>query len=437
MLLNGSDRSANREQTTPLIMESDQRYGESLYLGIRQGQGYLDYKGSGWFLILSESTNEAFAALRKTVFEFTIVAGIILASALAMILIFSKRLTLPISRLRDLALRLSEGNYDMQVGSNTKDELGDLSVALEKMRCKIVETNKHLNDLVDQKTRQLVEMNKDLIESKNRLEDLNESLISSDKAKEEFIMMVSHELKTLITPAKIYTEVLLKSKSMGKLSEKQKKAIQAVHNSISRLEELVNDVLDVYKLDVGKMTLKRKEISVRDLINENISELLPLMKDKGINFKAEVRPPCDRIKVLCDPRRIAQVIDNLVRNSVDFVEDKVGRITIRAELLENEGVNEGIEQDHDNAGQVVITVEDNGPGIPHDKFKNLFKKFYQIDTSMTRKHGGTGLGLAICKGIVEAHGGTIRVDLEYNNGTSIKFTLPIASTDIRQTNNNK
>lgn len=101
------------------------------------------------------------------------------------------------------------------------------------------------------------------------------------------------------------------------------------------------------------------------------------------------------------------------------------------------GVNEGIVQDHDNAGQVVITVEDNGPGIPHDKVKNLFKKFYQIDTSMTRKHGGTGLGLAICKGIVEAHGGTIRVDLEYNNGTSIKFTLPIASTDIRQTNNNK
>ena len=174
-----------------------------------------------------------------------------------------------------------------------------------------------------------------------------------------------------------------------------------------------------------------------DIINENISELKPLMKDKGINFKAEVRPPCNRIKLLCDPRRISQVIGNLVRNSVDFVEDKVGRITIRVELNENERVTNKFKQDYDSAGQVVITVEDNGPGIPRDKAENLFKKFYQIDTTLTRKHGGTGLGLAISRGIVEAHGGTIWVDLEQNNGASIKFTLPIASTNSKQTNNNK
>ena len=174
-----------------------------------------------------------------------------------------------------------------------------------------------------------------------------------------------------------------------------------------------------------------------DIINENISELKPLMKDKGINFKAEVKPTCERIKVLCDPRRIAQVIGNLVRNSVDFVEDKVGRITIRVELIDNERVNDKFKQDHDSAGQVVITVEDNGSGIPRDKAENLFKKFYQIDTTLTRKHGGTGLGLAISRGIVEAHGGTIWVDLEHNNGASIKFTLPIARTESQQTNNIK
>ena len=185
------------------------------------------------------------------------------------------------------------------------------------------------------------------------------------------------------------------------------------------------------------MSLKKKEIAVGDIINENISELKPLMKDKGINFKAEVRPPCNRIKLLCDPRRISQVIGNLVRNSVDFVEDKVGRITIRVELNENERVTNKLKQDYDSAGQVVITVEDNGPGIPRDKAENLFKKFYQIDTTLTRKHGGTGLGLAISRGIVEAHGGTIWVDLEQNNGASIKFTLPIASTNSKQTNNNK
>ena len=357
--------------------------------------------------------------------------------ALILILLFSNRLTTPITKLRALALQLSEGNYDTPIPTFSRDELGDLTYALDIMRTRITETNKHLNDLVDHKTGQLVEMNKDLTASKNRLEILNQTLILSDKAKEEFIMMVSHELKTPITPAKIYTEILLTSKSLGNLNDKQKKAILAVHKSISRLEGLINDVLDVYKLDIGKMSLKKKEIEVGDLINENISELKPLMKDKGINFKAEVKPTIERIKVLCDPRRIAQVIGNLVRNSVDFVEDKIGRITIRVELIDNERVNDKFKQDHDSAGQVVITVEDNGSGIPSDKAENLFKKFYQIDTTLTRKHGGTGLGLAISRGIVEAHGGTIWVDLEHNNGASIKFTLPIARTECQQTNNNK
>ena len=436
-LTNNSSTDDMDKRGVPVIIESTSRYGESIYLGISQGQGYLDYKGSGWFLILSESTKDAFAVLQRTIYDFIIAAGIILVIALILILLFSSRLTTPITRLRALALQLSEGNYDTPIPTFSKDELGDLSYALDIMRTRITETNKHLNDLVDHKTGQLVQMNKDLVESKNRLEILNQSLIMSDKAKEEFIMMVSHELKTPITPAKIYTEILLTSKSLGNLNEKQKKAILAVHKSISRLEGLINDVLDVYKLDIGKTSLKKKEIAVGDIVNENISELKPLMKDKGINFKAEVRPPCNRIKLLCDPRRISQVIGNLVRNSVDFVEDKVGRITIRVELNENERVTNKLKQDYDSAGQVVITVEDNGPGIPRDKAENLFKKFYQIDTTLTRKHGGTGLGLAISRGIVEAHGGTIWVDLEQNNGASIKFTLPIASTNSKQTNNNK
>lgn len=436
-MTNNSRTDDISKRGVPVTIESTNRYGESIYLGISQGQGYLDYKGSGWFLILSESTKDAFAVLQRTIYDFIIAAGIILVIALILILLFSNRLTTPITRLRALALQLSEGNYDTPIPTFSRDELGDLSYALDIMRTRITETNKHLNDLVDHKTSQLVQMNKDLTESKNRLETLNQSLILSDKAKEEFIMMVSHELKTPITPAKIYTEILLTSKSLGNLNDKQKKAILAVHKSITRLEGLINDVLDVYKLDIGKMSLKKKVIAVGEIINENISELRPLMKDKGINFKAEVKPTCERIKVLCDPRRIAQVIGNLVRNSVDFVEDKVGRITIRVELIDNEGVNDKFKQDHDSAGQVVITVEDNGPGIPRDKAENLFKKFYQIDTTLTRKHGGTGLGLAISRGIVEAHGGTIWVDLEHNNGASIKFTLPIARTESQQTNNNK
>ena len=126
------------------------------------------------------------------------------------------------------------------------------------------------------------------------------------------------------------------------------------------------------------MSLKKKEIAVRGIMYENISELMPLMKDKRINYKAEVRQACGGIKVLCDPRRIAQVIGNLVRKMVDFVEDKVGIITMRVLLIENERVNDTFKQDHDNADQVVITVGDNGPGIPHDKAETFSKNFIKL-----------------------------------------------------------
>jgi signal transduction histidine kinase len=110
------------------------------------------------------------------------------------------------------------------------------------------------------------------------------------------------------------------------------------------------------------------------------------------------------------------VIANLVQNSVDFVPENGGKITIRAESDET-------------SKNVTFTVEDDGLGIPLEKMDNLFKTFYQVDTGLSRKHGGTGLGLVICKGIIESHGGKIWIDRNYSHGTSIKFTLPIAGSE--------
>jgi signal transduction histidine kinase len=409
--------NGNRTES-PIAIESTDRYGESLFAGFSQGRGYLDYKGSGWYLILSESTKDVYAGFQNTIYEFILVAGIILTIAVVLILVFSNRLIItPISRLRDVALLFSEGSYEIPLPKHSGDEIGDLSNALDIMRTRVTETNMHLNELVDKKTKQLTDINQSLIESKKKLETLNESLIESDRAKEEFIMIVSHELKTPITPAKMYIEVLLNTKSSGELTEKQRKAMAAVHSSILKLEDLINDVLDVYKLDVGKLSLKKKDEPVKEIVNKNFSELKPLMINKRISFEGKIAPSVDGITVLCDPKRISQVISNLVTNSVDFVPDNGGKIILMAEPYDGKN----IEGNH----SVVFSVSDNGPGIPIDKVANLFKKFYQIDTTLTRKHGGTGLGLAICKGIVEAHGGKIWFDMDYTGGTRIRFTVPM------------
>ena len=144
------------------------------------------------------------------------------------------------------------------------------------------------------------------------------------------------------------------------------------------------------------------------------------MQNKKISFNVEIIQPSGIASVLCDPRRIGQVITNLVKNSVDFVPDKDGKITIRTETTYVMQDNTG------NPNHVTFTIEDNCSGIPAEKIDNLFKNFYQIDTSAKRKHGGTGLRLVISEGIIEGHGGKIWVDANYSIGAAIKFTLPVS-----------
>ena len=333
-------------------------------------------------------------------------------------LFFSRYISNPISNLKQASIQIGKGDYVTACKFLSKthrgDEIGKLSSEIEKMRQSIESMKTNLDALVDQRTKELEIKNQELFEREKDLERINIELVKTELAKEEFISMVSHELKTPLTPLKMYAEILLKTNRFGVLNEKQLKAVKMILNNVSKLELLINDIFDVYKLDIGRLKLNKKSIEVTRLVQENVAELEPLTDDKQIEFKAEIIPPSDKVNVLCDQKRIEQVIANLVKNSIDFVPKTGGRITIRAETDET-------------TQNVTFTVEDNGIGIPVDKMDNLFKTFYQVDTSLTRKHGGTGLGLVICKGIIENHGGKLWIDRNYTHGTSIKFTLPIAS----------
>lgn len=186
-------------------------------------------------------------------------------------------------------------------------------------------------------------------------------------------------------------------------------------SSISQLELLINDIFDVYKLDIGRLKLIKKSVQVTNLVKDNIPGLELLKHKKKISFNVEVIPPPGIVSVLCDPRRIGQVITNLVKNSVDFVHDKGGKIMIRTERACTTQGNTG------NPNYVTFTIEDNG-ALYFLKKLIIFSKSF---TKKIRKHGGTGLGLVICKGIIEGHGGKIGVDANYTGGASIKFTLQV------------
>ncbi|AIF82928.1 PAS domain S-box [Candidatus Nitrososphaera evergladensis SR1] len=244
---------------------------------------------------------------------------------------------------------------------------------------------------------------------KMQVEELNvtnKELRRKDKLKDEFLSMASHELKTPLTPIIGWCDALKSNTILGKLSGEQRAAVDTIEKNAVKLEKMVSDMLDAQKLELNEFKFNIGEVDVDRVIKNVERDLEFVMKENNIEFAVNAQPG---LKLRSDETRIIQVLNALLYNSVDFVPKVGGRIELTAEARD---------------GDIVFGVRDNGPGIPKDKQRFLFKKFYQVDTSLKRKHGGTGLGLAISKGIVTGLGGQIWVDTEEGKGSSFYFSLP-------------
>ncbi len=226
----------------------------------------------------------------------------------------------------------------------------------------------------------------------------------TDIAKDEFLAMITHELKTPLVPIQGYADLLL-SEHLGKLTSTQKERLTIIKDSATSLLDIISDLLDVQKLELGQLRLMIENISIKKSIEKSIESFTPEVARDEI--KLVLNSP--DIIVAHDPERIGQVVSNLVKNSITAVKPKTGSIQVNVEELPTE---------------VKISVNDNGVGIPIDKQKDLFKKFYQVDTTLTRERAGSGLGLAICKGIIKNHGGKIWVESTPNVGSTFIFTIP-------------
>ena len=244
---------------------------------------------------------------------------------------------------------------------------------------------------------------------KKNEEDLIDTISDLKKSKllkDEFVSMITHELKTPLTPIKGYCE-MLKDFNFGTLTKEQIHYVEKIHSSAVILERLISDLLDVQKIDMGKMSFKIKSFDVGNFLDELQQDYSHLMKNRGIEF---VVINSVKTTLKTDQLRLRQILENMIRNSVDFVPPKTGKIEV------------GVKQEN---GKMIFHVKDNGIGIQKEKQQNIFKKFYQADTSHTRKHGGSGLGLAICKGIVDGLGGKIWFESEPRKGTTFSFVIPL------------
>ncbi len=261
----------------------------------------------------------------------------------------------------------------------------------------------------DGEPEQFIAIHTDITNQKILEEKLSEALKNvkeSELQKEEFSSMMTHELNTPLVPIKGYCEMIKDTDTFGPLNKDQLDFINKIDSNATLLERLISDLLDVQKLDMKKMTFLITEFGLEGFMDELKENNMHLMKNKKINFT--IKYPKNLI-LNSDKQRLRQVLDNLIRNSVDFVPMKDGRILVEAKIKEK---------------NIIFSVQDNGPGIPKEKQSHIFKKFYQIDTSATRKHGGTGLGLVICKGIAEGLRGKIWLESEFGKGTTFFIYFP-------------
>jgi PAS domain S-box-containing protein len=229
-----------------------------------------------------------------------------------------------------------------------------------------------------------------------------------DRMKEEFVSIVSHELRTPLTSIRGSIQLVLGEP--GSVPDQEHRGLlQIALNNCERLVRIINDILDVSKIESGNLVLHRKAVNVAELVRQSIDVVSGAARNAGVALDA--RLPVDLRPVMVDPDRIVQAIVNLLSNAAKFAPTG-STVTVAATSSDQ---------------FVTVTVSDEGEGIAPENLNRLFRKFQQVDSSSSRRRGGTGLGLAITKALVEQHGGRISVDSELNKGTRFSLTLPVAT----------
>ena len=245
------------------------------------------------------------------------------------------------------------------------------------------------------------------IQYNEELAQKNEELTHLDQLKSDFMATMSHELRTPLTSVIGYSDMLL-SGVTGELNERQSNFVSSILQNGESLLNLINDVLDLTKIEAGRLELNLEAVDLRSALLGVLPVVKPRAADKRI--KVSTYLPTDVPTIIADPAKFNQVLLNLLTNAIKYTHEN-GNVSVEARTQD---------------GFVEIWVTDTGIGIGREDIDRIFQRFTQVDSSASRQQGGTGLGLAITKELVELHGGQIRVQSKLGKGSSFIFTVPIS-----------
>ena len=335
------------------------------------------------------SLNRLNEIVNNLIITLLMIGGIVSIIVIIVGLFISRSISTRILKLKYAANEISKGNFDVDIReiSARNDEIAELSSQFNIMKQYIVSTNKHLNRLVKERTREL--------------EIANEQLKMQGNMQREFINIASHEMKTPIQAILSYSQLL------QMYPERQKEFTQAINRNSLRLQRLSNDILDVTKIESRSLKLNKEIFDFNEVISNIIEDHKSIIKKENYRVKLLFYPSKETLLVEADKERIVGVISNLLSNAIKFT--KEGEIFVSTEMKED-----------NNNNYALVTVKDTGDGINPEILPKIFSKF------ITKSFEGIGLGLYISKYIVEAHSGKILAENNIDGkGANFSFTLPL------------
>lgn len=361
---------------------------------------------NGWTVFSARRQDEVLAemaALRKQAVLVSLVSGMAVALLAGLGV---NRLLRSITRLTRIATAVAEGQLDQRADEHGRDEVGLLSRSFNRMVERLQQGMKSIEQRVERRTQALHMRNAELNRARQAAEQ-------SAQLKDEFLANMSHEIRTPLTAILGYAELLV---DMQLPEAERAKALQSIHDNGQHLLDVINDVLDIAKLEAAKMEVERMQVPPTVLINDVLTLLRAKAEEKGLMLDVEYASPLPEL-IETDPMRLKQILMNLLGNSIKYTEN--GSIILTVRLIEGMQANETFMQ---------FDVTDTGIGMTDDHLKRLFKPFSQGCQSTSRRFGGTGLGLVISQKLARLLGGDIAVTSTFGEGSTFSLTIQVGAT---------
>ena len=367
---------------------------------------------TGWKVVLNVPADDILRPVNALALRSAVIALVAMGVMLALVAVVARRLTTPVTELEAAAAALEKGNLDparLDPLTHRRDELGSLAQTFRTMAGEIQARERRLAEWNQNLEKTVHDRTAALETAVAQAQEAREAAESANRTKSAFLANMSHELRTPMNAIIGYSEMLTEeAEDLGQ--DGFIPDLKKIHAAGKHLLSLINDVLDLSKIEAGKMTVYVESFDVRPMLDDVVATISPLV-EKNRNTLV-VQCPEDPGSMRADLTKVRQTLFNLLSNAAKFTEN--GTLFLGAARQTVEG-----------AERITFTIRDTGIGMTPEQLTRLFESFSQADSSTTRKYGGTGLGLAISKKFCRMMGGDIAVESEFGRGTTFTFWLPV------------